>query len=261
MLRVIGVGFGRTGTASLKAALQALGLPCCHGFDLLAQPERVRLWETVADGQPADWEEIFSGYQATVDWPGVAFWKELVGAYPDAKVLLTVRDPDRWYDSMDRTILHAVRQSRTPGFEFSAPAKLVTPELRRMIAKVIWQRSFGGRLDGRKHVIEVFERHNQEVRRYVPAQRLLVYEVAEGWEPLCAFLGVPVPAGMPFPHLNDAVSLQNAVERLAMPSGQGAVHTPSTRPMFDSKRTVARREAFRDASRSGAEDRRRRIRP
>ncbi|MGH8933849.1 MAG: sulfotransferase family protein [Egibacteraceae bacterium] len=217
MLKVIGAGFGRTGTTSLKVALEALGFPCFQGSGLLAQPERVRLWDAVADGQPVAWDDLFSGYQAFVDWPGVAFWRELVDAYPDAKVVLSVRDPSRWYDSMDRSLLHLARQIRTPGF-----AKRLTPNLwrqLRMTEKVMVQRSFGGCLD-REHVIEVFERHNQEVRRYVPAERLLVYEVVQGWDPLCEFLGVPVPVGMPFPRLNDTDSAQEALKRWAMAAAQ-----------------------------------------
>ncbi len=222
MLKVIGAGFGRTGTTSLKVALQALGFPCCHWSDLPAQPERVRLWEAVADGQPVAWDDVFNGYQATVDWPGVAFWRELIDAYPDAKVILSVRDPDRWYDSIERRILYSARQIRTPGFESSALAKRFTPDLWRlahMTEKVTVQRSFGGCLD-REHVIAVFERHNQEVQRHVPAERLMVYEVTQGWEPLCEFLGVPVPAGMPFPRLNDTGSAQEALKRWAMAAAQ-----------------------------------------
>lgn len=216
MLSVIGAGFGRTGTSSLKAALDTLGFPCCHAVDLLTQPERVRLWLAVANGQPVKWEKIFSGYQATVDWPGVAYWRELVDAYPDARVLLTVRDANRWYESVDRTLLDGARQISTPGFESSTALPVVTPEIRRLVTKVIWRRSFGGCIGNREHVIDFFERHNQEVRRCVPPERLLVYEVTQGWEPLCAFLGVPVPAGIPFPHLNDTESFQLRVKRWAL---------------------------------------------
>lgn len=212
MLKVIGAGFGRTGTASLQAALSTLGLPCCHWADLFTQPERVRLWHAVADGQPVQWEQVFSGYQATVDWPGVAYWKELVDAYPNAKVLLSVRDANRWYDSVDRTLLDGARRIRTPEFTSSEAAKVITPELRRLAAKVVWRRSFGGRIGNREHLIEVFEQHNQQVRQYIQAERLLVYEVTQGWEPLCAFLGVPVPLDSPFPHLNDTESFQRLVK-------------------------------------------------
>ncbi|MGH8899077.1 MAG: sulfotransferase family protein [Egibacteraceae bacterium] len=229
MLNVIGAGFGRTGNTSLRAALETLGFPCYHMFDVFAQPGRARLWEAAADGQPVEWEEIFNGYQAAVDWPAVSFWRELVDAYPDAKVVLSVRDPQRWYESMDRTILHAARQIGAPGFESSALAKLVTPELQRMLYKVVFQRSFGVRAEGREQIIEVFERHNQEVRRHVQAERLLVYEVTQGWEPLCAFLGVPVPAGRPFPHLNDAqfwgmgpAFFQSLLKGLTLPAEVGA---------------------------------------
>ncbi|MGH3925206.1 MAG: sulfotransferase family protein, partial [Pseudonocardiaceae bacterium] len=170
------------------------------------QPERARLWEAAADGQPVDWEEVFSGFQATVGLPGVAFWRELVDAYPDAKVVLSVRDPDQRYDSVERTIFRA-EQSGT----FS---KLFPPETKRMIDKVV--KRFGDLHGSREQAVEAFKRHNQEVKRYVPAERLLVYEVTQGWEPLCAFLGVGVPAGVPFPHLNDTEAFPAMLESLAL---------------------------------------------
>jgi Sulfotransferase domain len=222
MLNVIGVGFPRTGTTSQQAALEALGFPCYkHGYRMstvITQAE-VCLWEAAADGQPVDWEELFSGYQATVDLPGLAFWRELVDAYPDAKVLLSVRDPDQWYDSVERTILRAASQRSAPGFESTAFSKRFSPEFKRMTDKVI--KRFGGLFGDREQAIEAFERHNQEVQRYVPAERLLVYEVTQGWEPLCAFLGVPIPVDVPFPHLNDT---ETARARLRSQMNKGATH-------------------------------------
>src|SRR6266700_2820133 len=104
-LEVIGVGFGRTGTTSLKVALERLGVsPCEHMFDVTRDPERVRLWQGIADGEPADWAEVFRSHRATVDWPGAAYWRELTDAFPQAKVILTVRDADRWFDSAVQTI-------------------------------------------------------------------------------------------------------------------------------------------------------------
>jgi Sulfotransferase domain len=216
MLNVIGVGFPRTGTTSQQAALEALGFPCYKMSTVRAQPERAGLWEAAADGQPVDWEELFSGYQATVDLPGAAFWRELVDAYPDAKVLLSVRDPDHWYNSVRMT---QELQRSAAGSDSSAFVKLLPPELNRMAAKVI--KRLGCFPEGREQAIETFERHNQEVQRYVPAERLLVYEVTQGWEPLCAFLGVPIPVDVPFPHLNDT---EAARARLTLRMNKGAAH-------------------------------------
>jgi hypothetical protein len=200
-LEVIGAGFGRTGTMSLKVALEELGYgPCYHMVELFEHPEHVEGWEAAVRGEPVDWEELFSGYRASVDWPGAAFYRELMKAYPEAKVLLSVRDPQRWYESTKNTIYATVN----PSPEMIAavgPAPRLNNEL-------IWKRTFGEDFADRQHAIEVFERHNEEVKRYVPADQLLVYKVKEGWEPLCDFLGVEAPKGKPFPHLNDTDSFQ-----------------------------------------------------
>ena len=200
-LEVIGAGFGRTGTMSLKVALEELGYgPCYHMVELFEHPEHVQRWEAAVRGEPVNWEELLSGYRATVDWPGAAFYGELMKAYPEAKVLLSVRNPQRWYESTKNTIYATVN----PSPEMIAavgPAPRLNNEL-------IWKRTFGEDFADRQHAIEVFERHNEEVKRYVPADQLLVYKVKEGWEPLCDFLGVEAPKGKPFPHLNDTDSFQ-----------------------------------------------------
>ncbi|MFI7599750.1 sulfotransferase family protein [Actinoplanes sp. NPDC049681] len=198
---VIGVGFGRTGTLSLKEALERLGFgPCLHMVPLLDDPGRAALFRRAAQGDPAGLRKAFEGYRSTVDWPGTYFWRELIAEHPGAKVVLTVRDPDAWYDSAYRTIYQAaLRAPRGEGSPVS------------MIETVIWAGTFGGRFADREHAIRVFEQHNAAVRREVPADRLLDFRVADGWEPLCAFLGVPVP-DEPFPRTNDTAAFQ---ERLA----------------------------------------------
>ena len=210
-MKIIGAGFGRTGTLSLKVALEELGFgPCYHMVELFDKPEHVEFWDEapdrVARGEPVDWEEVFSGYEATVDWPGCRFYEELVRAYPDAKVLLSVRDPESWYDSAWSTIARGPRSDATPAMSlFFKMAQLAAPSMRRvpsMVSKVITGGTFDGRFDDREYAIEVFVRHIDEVKERVPAERLLVYEVGEGWGPLCDFLGVEAPE-RPFPHLND----------------------------------------------------------
>ena len=203
-LEVMGVGFGRTGTMSLKMALEQLGYsPCYHMIELFEHPEHVERWEAAVRGEPVDWEEVFAGYRATVDWPGAAFYKELVEAHPKAKVLLSVRDPQRWYESTKNTI-YATANPSPEMIAAVGPAPRLNNEL-------IWKRTFGEAFEDRQHAIEVFERHNEEVKRHIPADQLLVYEVKEGWEPLCDFLGVEAPWGKPFPHLNDTDSFQRIV--------------------------------------------------
>jgi hypothetical protein len=209
-IKVIGAGLGRTGTLSLKLALEELGFArCYHMVEVLAHPDDARIWDAAARGQPVDWDALFHDYQATVDWPGCSFYEQLMQHYPDARVVLTVRDPERWYDSAYNTIYY-VKQ---------AFPRWITPlfprmrNFRRMVDRLIWDGTFHGRFEDRAHAIEVFNQHNERVRRIVPPERLLVFEVREGWEPLCAFLRVPVPASEPFPHKNDTAEFRSGILR------------------------------------------------
>jgi hypothetical protein len=209
-LEVIGAGLGRTGTLSLKVALERLGFAgCYHMTEVLSHPDHISLWDAAARGEAGDWKALFRGYRATVDWPGCNFYQEYLRLYPEAKVILTVRDPDRWYDSARRTI-YFVRHAFPP---WAIPFIPRMRRLNRMIDRLIWVGMFHGRFEDRSHAIEVFDRHNEEVKRAVPPDRLLVYEVGEGWAPLCSFLGVPVPEDEPFPRLNDAAEFRARIER------------------------------------------------
>lgn len=197
-LEVIGAGFGRTGTLSLKTALEQLGFGrCYHMLEAIANPAHGPTWVAAADGEPVDWAALFEGYRATVDWPACAFWRELAEAFPDAKVLLSVRPPDRWYDSFRSTIYEVLTR---PLPDPPPPPELLP--LFDMGKRVVTDRSFGGQLGSREEIIASYEAHNAEVRRTVAPDRLLELDVAEGWEPLCRFLGVEVP-DEPFPNVND----------------------------------------------------------
>jgi hypothetical protein len=196
-LELIGAGLGRTGTLSLKAALERLGYaPCYHMIEVLASPPRAQHWLARTPSGGHDWDAIFAGYRATVDWPAAAFWRELADRHPHAKVLLSLRDADRWYDSVMNTIYLVLKQGPP------ARAPQILHEFQRFVYELVIERTFGGRLDDRAHAKRVFEAHNQAVIDAIPAPRLLVYRTGDGWEPLCRFLGVPVPDA-PFPHLND----------------------------------------------------------
>ena len=198
-ISVIGAGFGRTGTLSLKLALERLGVGrCYHMMEVFQIPAAPDLWRAAADAPPGDWETIFDGFSATVDWPGATFYRQLADHYPEAKVILTHRDPDAWFRSTQATIF-----ANDLGGDEETPFS-------RMIKAVIG-RLFDGRLHDRDHVIDVYRRHNDEVRRVIPAERLLVYEVSEGWAPLCDFLGLPEPDG-PMPKVN---STEEFVGRVA----------------------------------------------
>jgi hypothetical protein len=194
-LAVIGAGFGRTGTASLKSALERLGCgPCYHMFEVVAHPEHARFWQRAADGAALDWDELLAPYRAAVDWPACRFYRELAEHYPEAKVVLTLRDPDTWFESAASTIFPRITRPDAPDDELA--------QLRaRMQRRIIVEQTFGGDIESRAHAIAVFLRHAEEVRRTIAPERLLEYDVAQGWPPLCAFLGRPLP-DEPFPHAN-----------------------------------------------------------
>jgi hypothetical protein len=218
-LEVIGAGLGRTGTLSLHAALERLGFaPCEHMTNCFAHPERFALWLEAARrkraGEPIDWRPLFTGYRATVDWPGAYFWRELIAAHSEAKVILTVRDPTRWYDSARATIYTATQaRNGTPAarvlYRLVGWANPHAGEGFRTVQETVWDGTMRGRFEDRDEAIRIFEEHNRDVVATVPSQRLLVFDVKEGWEPLCTFLGVPVPASEPFPHVNDAADFSH----------------------------------------------------
>ena len=189
-LAVIGAGFGRTGTLSLKVALEHLGFgPCYHMAEVFGHPEFLKFWVAAAEGEAMDWDEVFEGYQATVDWPGASYWRELAECYPEAKVILSVRSPESWYESAQATIFSQENRERISG-SFDGAAGGI--DLRPMMRKIMVD-TFDGQLDDKEQAMAVFERHTRSVIDTIPSERLLVYEAAQGWEPLCAFLGVPVP--------------------------------------------------------------------
>ena len=187
-LKIVGSGLGRTGTKSMQTALGMLGFgPCHHMVEVFAHPESMALWIEAGAGRP-DWDAIFGNYVSMVDYPGAAYWRELAGYYPDAKVLHTVRDPDQWFELTQATIFAPGTASAgvRPGAAFFE--------------------SFLGalrpHLQDRAYMTDYFRRHTEEVKRTIPPERLLIYEAGQGWGPLCAFLGVPIP-DEPYPSENN----------------------------------------------------------
>jgi Sulfotransferase domain len=208
-MQVIGAGFGRTGTMSLKGALEQLGFgPSFHMIDVARQPELLPGWQAAVDGEDVDWRQLLDGWGSTVDWPACTFWEQIWRQFPDAKVLLSVRDPEAWYASCQKSI-HASAQAAVKG-ELEGGSVDVSPAAMKMINGLIWNGTFEGRFDDKDFAIDVFNRHNEDVKSKVPADKLLVYEIGEGWDPLCEFLDVPVPDA-PMPHLNDATSFRAMV--------------------------------------------------
>jgi len=205
-LKIIGAGMGRTGTASLKVALEALDLGhCYHMTEVLKEPQRTADWIKAAEGH-ADWEKIFTGYTATVDNPGCNFWKELADFYPDAKVILTVRDAQKWFDSTNETI-HSVEFAK---FIKNSP-------FGEMIQKTIWN-FMENRMQDKAYMMNFFEQRTTEIINTIAAERLLVYRVGDGWPPLCEFLGVPIP-NIDFPHINSRDETKQILAGLIAASG------------------------------------------
>jgi hypothetical protein len=188
-LQVIGAGLGRTGTMSLKLALEELGFgPCYHMSEVAGGNGAFPHWIEAAKGRP-DWETIFDGYAATTDYPACSFWRELADYYPEAKVILSLRDPQKWFESVNSTI-----------FSDEMSAHLKGSPVQEFFERCVWA-EFGARITDKEFMIEAFNRHNAAVRREIPKERLLVYEAGQGWAPLCEFLRVPVPEA-PYPRAN-----------------------------------------------------------
>lgn len=197
-LEVIGSGFGRTGTRSLKDALEVLGYgPCHHMEEVFANPGQVDHWRAIARGEPVDLAEVFDGYRAQIDWPGAHVWRTASEVFPEARVIHSTRPPDRWWASFSRTIGKLLEHYRGIPLPPHIAAMMEAAE------EFVGQQTFGGNWTDRDAAIAAFERREAEVRSAIPADRLLAFDVAEGWEPLCAFLGQPVP-DQPFPRLNQS---------------------------------------------------------
>jgi hypothetical protein len=204
-LKIIGSGLGRTGTASLKAALEQLGFPCHHMIEVFAHAEQPALWTEAARGNP-NWDEIFKNYTAAVDYPGCVFWRELMVKYPDALVLHSTRDPEEWFESTQATIFAPGRGPDT-----------MPPPMRPMF-EALFEKRLGLNRNNHDEMIAYFKRHEKDVMEGVPAKKLLVFNAKQGWEPLCKFLGLPVPP-TPFPKTNTREEF-----RARAAAGQRPVH-------------------------------------
>jgi hypothetical protein len=214
-LKVVGSGLGRTGTKSMQTALNMLGVgPCHHMVEVFSHPQSMQWWIDASEGRP-NWDLIFKDYRSMVDYPGAAYWKELADHYPEAKVLHTVRDPDKWFDSTQATIF------APQGAAARADGDSVQTR---------FFNSFIGdlrpHLADRAYMTDFFRKHTEAVKAAIAPERLLVFEVGEGWERLCKFLGVPVPAE-PYPSENSTAEFQARVRaqaEAAAARGQAAPH-------------------------------------
>lgn len=196
-LQIIGSGFGRTGTTSLKEALEILGFgPCHQGAEVIARPEQIAVWHRALAGEAVDWSALLDRYRAQLDWPGAYFWQELSQAFPEARIVHSVRSTESWWNSYSATIGKLLCDRH----EIPLP-----PHLKPWfddLADMVGRRTFGSDVLDKDAAIAAFSRHTEDVRAAIPPSRLLVFDVADGWEPLCNFLGVAVP-DLPFPQLNN----------------------------------------------------------
>lgn len=200
-LKVIGAGLGRTGTASLKVALEQIGFgPCYHMGEVLPHPERVPLWVEAGKGN-ADWDAIFDGYQSAVDYPSCSFWREQLDYYPDAKVILSTRPAESWFESVNNTIM-----SR------EVNEWLRTGPMKEFFERCVWK-DFEPHILDRDYMVAYFKRREEEIKRELSPDRLLVFNVKEGWEPLCRFLGVEAP-DTEFPRVNSRKEAREVLEAM-----------------------------------------------
>ena len=194
-IKVIGPGFGRTGTDSMREALTILRFgPCHHMKEVMANEDQKRLWRALAQGAAPDWDQVLQGYSSCLDWPSAHYWRELISFYPDARVILTYRPSESWWASFEQTILVGVNKS-------------VDPE--SLGLALIARQVFGGRPGERAHAISVYEANVRAVMETVPRERLLVHKLGDGWEPLCAHLGLPTPSE-PYPSRNSSGDFREA---------------------------------------------------
>lgn len=209
-MKVIGSGFGRTGTLSLQAALQQLGFgPCYHMVEVIKRRGHADAWLRIARGERPDWRTLFEKFEATVDFPACVYYGELLREFPDARVVHSVRDKADWYRSSYETIF----QSRTVFPSWLRRASRRIGGLLEMTERIVWNGVFEGRFEDAHRARQIFDEHTARVRATVPADRLLVFDVREGWGPLCRFLGVPVP-NAPFPNVNDRASMLRQIRAL-----------------------------------------------
>ena len=186
-LRVIGAGLGRTGTHSLMVALEKLfDQPCYHMAVAAQNPSHTKIWHDAALSKMPDWIEFFDGYGAAVDWPACSFWPEISAAFPDALILLSTRDAEDWWKSAHNTIFSTFSGRKND---------------RQAMLDQLFESRFTSKIDDRDAAIAAFEASNAHVRETAPAGQLLEWQAGDGWEPICAALGLPVPSE-PFPQTN-----------------------------------------------------------
>jgi hypothetical protein len=218
-LKIIGAGLGRTGTMSLKNALEQLGYSkCYHMSELLKDTSRLKYWKQLHKEGHTDFAALFEGFQSITDNPGCLYYKAFFKQYPDAKVILTIRNAEQWYESTSKTIYGV--GPKTFGEKLSVMFKaIISPHLRRLLPvfkyadESIWETFFEGKFTNKEWAIKKFNAHTEEVKNIIPEDQLLIYQVKEGWEPLCKFLNCPVPTEA-FPYTNKRQNFAKNIEKV-----------------------------------------------
>ncbi|MEP2935604.1 MAG: sulfotransferase family protein [Gilvibacter sp.] len=226
-LKIIGAGFPRTGTMTLKNALETLGYTkTYHYIDLIADAKRLKYWQDLENKEDTNFDALFKGFQASVDFPGYPYYKILLKKYPDAKVILTHRDFEQWYESTQKTIWKSANKPLIERIKLFK-RKLLSKNLRAIFRCIAFMRKvylygqFENRFDSKQYAKKVFYKHIEEVKDHVPKKQLLVYDVAQGWEPLCEFLNLPIPTEA-FPHLNKKEHFHNMVKAMIKTASKNA---------------------------------------
>ena len=197
-LSVINAGFGRTGTMSIKIALEKLGFgPCHHMEEVFKNPTQLPYWQKAANGEVMDWDEVFQDYSSAVDWPSGHYWRELAEFYPESKVLLSVRPAEHWWSSYSETIKKLLEIRDEIPDEY--PRSILN-----MADQIITQQTFNGSAAHKDQILAAYQKRIDEGKAAIPADRLLIFQVSEGWAPLCEFLKVPIPEA-DFPRSNAKV--------------------------------------------------------
>lgn len=200
-LEVVGAGFGRTGTLSLKLALEKLGFnKTYHMAELFQNADHLDLWEQALATGSCNWDKLFEGYRASVDWPACTYWKQLAEHYPNSKVILSLRNPDSWFESIHNTIYPTSIKAAQSDDPF-------TKRWANWGNKLIWEDTFNDRVEDKKHAIDVFNANTEAVKNTISADRLLVFEASQGWPPLCEFLECKIP-DEPYPRVNSTEEFQ-----------------------------------------------------
>jgi len=214
-LSVIGTGLSRTGTTTLRKVLEELGFsPCYNSTELFIRPRGIEFWEGLEQGEEVDFENFFSNYNGIIGFPGYIFHQQLKAEYPDARVILSYREPEEWYEDISKTVFESVSSHVNKAYaeevrSFDPYLADCIERIHALQLRILEENYFEGRFADKDYAVQRYVEWNEGIKDIYSEDELLVYQVTEGWEPVCKFLGVPVPEGKEFPHLNHPKTFHN----------------------------------------------------